>query len=76
MLSASFAGCVPQANKPWTQFRDATVLGLTAEGFRVDEKKPSFFSVTRLIAGISASRALKQAGVFDELLDSGAAVIR
>ena len=74
-ISANFGGWVAQTNKRWTQFCDDTVVGLTEQGFRVDEKSPSFFSAGRWMAGISGAHALKQADRFDELIASSASAV-
>lgn len=74
-LNANFAAWVPQTSKRWTQFCDNTAVGLTTDGFRVNEPGPLFFHAGRWVAGISGTRALKQADGFDELLDTGADLV-
>ena len=74
-LNANFGGWVPRANKPWTQFCDNAAVGLTAEGFRVNQQEPCFFNFGRWAAGLSGTRALKQADGFDQLLDTGVDVV-
>ena len=74
-LAANFAGWVPRTNKRWTQFCDNTAVGLTAEGFRVNEQEPCSFHFGRWVAGLSGTRALKQADAFDQLIEAGADVV-
>jgi len=71
-LSANFAGWVPKTSRRWRQFCDDTAVGLTRQGFRVNEQTASFFQAGRWVAGLSDTRALKQADVFDELIERGA----
>lgn len=73
-IDANFGGWVPRTSKRWTQFRDDTAVGLTAEGFRAAPPKLCSFHFGRWVTGVSGTRALKQADVFDQLLDTGADV--
>ena len=73
-IAANFTGWVPRTTRRWTQFRDDTAAGLTADGFRVNAQEPRFFHVGRWGAGLSVTRALKQADVFDQLIEAGADV--
>jgi hypothetical protein len=74
-INANFAGWVPQTSKRWTQFCGDTAVGLAAKGFRTRPLEPCFFHAGRWVAGLSGARALKQADVFDQLLDTGADVV-
>jgi hypothetical protein len=75
-LNANVAGWVPRTSKRWRQFRDDTAVGLTAEGFRINEQSACFFHAGRWIAGLDSARALHQVDAFDHLLATGADVVR
>jgi hypothetical protein len=71
-IAANVGGWFPQSSKRWRKFRDDTVLRLTAEGFRAAAQEPRFFHLGRWVAGLTGTRASRQADAFDQLLDSGA----
>jgi hypothetical protein len=74
-LDANFCGWVPRTNRRWTQFCKTTAVGFTAAGFRVNKQEPCFFHLGRWVAGLSGTRALKQADEFDQLIEAGADVV-